>query len=149
LNDLINRANARLAELGLDQVGDGRVAPAFSPRNVRFLRQAGVISRPDGQGPAARWGEIHLLQLMATRALQAGGLSLGEAKDRIAGLDAAALQTLLTEAVATWREPRAEPVSPCSAWQLTPEFLLVSTRRTGISPGKLNLIRRILDSPNP
>lgn len=150
LNDLITCANQRLRELGLDQVADGRMADSLNPRNVRFLRQAGVISRPQGQGPAARWGEIHLRQLVATRALQANGMSLNEARDRIAGLDIAALERLEAEAVTAWRkDPEAAITGTCSAWQLTPDFVLVSTRRTGISPEKLSLIKRILISSSP
>ncbi len=147
LNELIASANHYLAGLGLDRMGDGRVADSLTPRNVRFLRQAGVISRPEGQGSAARWGGIHLRQLVTARILQANGMSISEARDRIAGLDADALSQLEKESVAVWREPSGpELPDPCSAWQVTPDFILVSTRRASLSPAKLALIRRILTS---
>lgn len=147
LNELIHKASRRLAELGLDQVADGRVAESLSPRNVRFLRQAGVISRPEGQGPAASWGELHLRQLIATRALQATGVSINEVRDRIEGLDPAALKRLESESVNTMRkDSETSATSACSAWQLTPDFILVSTSRTRVPPEKLALIKRILSS---
>ena len=150
LNELIQRANRRLTELGLDQVTDGRVAETLNPRNVRFFRQAGVISRPEGQGPAASWGELHLRQLVATRALQASGLSINDVRDRIAGLDSVELKRLETESVSAWRkDPEAAITGTCSAWQLTPDFILVSTCRTRIPPEKLALIKRILTTSRP
>jgi len=147
-DELIRIGNARLAEQGLDQLTDGRVADRLAPRNVRFLRQAGLISRPEGVGSGAQWGDIHLQQLVTVRALQAGGLSINEIRDRIQGLDIEHLQQLANEALAAWKsaEPSGTEVSPCSSWQLTPEFILVSTRRTGLPADKLEQIRRILSA---
>jgi hypothetical protein len=146
LNELIDHANRRLAELGLDRVADGRVADSLTLRNVRFLRQAGVVSRPDGQGPAAQWGELHLRQLVATRALQSAGLSISEVRDRIAGLDPAALKVIEAEAVnSILNDSAAIATGTCSAWRITPDFLLVSTSGIRLPPEKLALIKRILD----
>ncbi len=148
-DELIRQANSRLSELGLDQLPDGRLADRLAPRSVRFLRQAGVISRPEGVGSGAQWNEIHLQQLITVRSLQAAGLSINEIRDRIQGLDLERLRQLADEAVASWKSEGtgATDISPCSSWQLTPEFILVSTHRTGLPPEILEQIRRIL-SPN-
>ena len=149
--ELIRIANARLTELGLDQLPDGRLADRLAPRSVRFLRQAGVISRPEGAGSGAQWGEIHLQQLITVRALQAAGLSIDAIRERTQGLDLERLRQLAEEALASWKSatPGETEVSACSSWQLTPEFILVSTRRTGLPPEKLEQIRRILASVRP
>ena len=145
LEQLTERANARLAELGLDQIGDGRISARFNTRNVRFLRQAGVLSKPDGHGPAARWNENHLQQLVTARALQARGLSLTEVQERIQGLDSAALRTLERESLQVPDE--APDIPACSSWQIAPGFILVSTRRQILPPAKLAQIQRILHTP--
>ena len=145
LEQLIERANSRLTELGLDQIGDGRISARFNTRNVRFLRQAGVISKPDGHGPAARWNENHLQQLVTARALQARGLSVTEVQQRIQGLDSASLRKLEAESLTV---PDEAPEMPtCSSWHVAPGFILVSTRRQILSPAKLLQIQRILHTP--
>lgn len=144
--ELIHAANLRLSELGLDRLPDGRVADRLVPRNVRFLRQAGVISRPEGRGSGASWGEIHLQQLVTGRAMQANGLSIGQIRDQINGLDLEALREHELKALEQWhakREP-ADEIAPCASWQITPDILLVSTRKDGLSKDKLQQIRRIL-----
>lgn len=147
-DELILQANSRLSELGLDQLPDGRLADRLAPRSVRFLRQAGVISRPDGIGSGAQWNETHLQQLVTVRALQAAGLSINEIRDRIQGLDLEHLRALASEALASWKreDVGSTDISPCSSWQLTPEFILVSTRRAGLPPEKLEQIRKILST---
>jgi DNA-binding transcriptional MerR regulator len=145
LEQLIERANTRLSELGLDQIGDGRISARVNARNVRFLRQAGVISRPDGHGPGARWNENHLQQLVTARALQARGMSVTEVQQRIQGLDSASLCELEKESLTI---PDEVPEIPaCSSWQVAPGFILVSTRRQILAPAKLLQIQRILHTP--
>ena len=141
LNKLIERANEMLVSCGLDHIADGRVSGLFSERTVRFMRQAGVISRPEGQGPAARWSELHLLQLVAARALQTQGFSLTEARDRINGLDLEDLHSLLKQKAS---RPVTQYAEPCSSWHVAPGFILVSLRRQSISPAVLQQINRLL-----
>lgn len=145
LKELIQRANQRLCELGLNLINDGRISGEFNERNVRFMRHSGVLSPADGYGPAARWTDIHLQQLVTARALQAGGCSIHEVGQKMAGLDVGNLRKLETSALESMQAaPEAAQVAPCSAWQVTPDFLLVANRRMGVSPEKLNQIRRIL-----
>lgn len=149
LAELIQRANERLAELGLNNLSDARVADAFTERNVRFLRQSGVLAPPDGYGPGATWTDTHLQQLVTARALQASGKSIVRIAAMIAGLDAAALRKIESSVIASLAvPPPPDPIPPCSAWQLTPDFILVANRRIGLSPAKLNQIKRILANPS-
>ncbi len=144
LEELISKANNLLVEKGLDQPIDGRVSGMFSERTVRFLRQAGAISRPEGQGSAARWNETHLWQLVTIRSLQASGSSLMEARDRINGLDAEALQGLLSQSPSPTSSEPAPP--PCRAWQLGNGFFLLNSENQPLPASTIHQIRRILAS---
>lgn len=146
LEELISKANNLLVEKGLDQPIDGRVSGVFSERTVRFLRQAGAISRPDGQGSAARWNETHLWQLVAVRALQAEGRSLLEARDRINGLDAEALQGLFSQSPSTTTSAEPSP-PPCRAWQLGNGFFLLNSENQTLPASTIHQIRRLLAQP--
>ena len=147
--ELIQRANQRLVELGLNNLSDARVAGAFTERNVRFLRQSGVLAPPEGYGPGATWTETHLQQLVTARALQATGKSIVHIAGVISGLDLDALREIEASVMASLAlDPPPEPIPTCSAWQLTPEFTLVANRRIALSPAKLNQIKRILSNEN-
>lgn len=150
LDELVDRARWRFTELGLDQLPDARIASEISARTVRFLRQAGVVSRPSGAGPAASWSELHLEQLLTARALQAQGKSIEEAARSMNGLDETQLRRLREELPhATAAPAEQQPAAPCSAWRLTPDFTLVAHSRKGINPEKLRQIQRILTSDSP
>lgn len=163
LDDLVQHATCRLAELGLDRLADGRIAAELSSRTVRFLRQAEVLSRPEGAGPAATWGTLHLEQLLTARALQAAGCSVAECAERIRGLDEPHLATLREQTLAhldLTRCPPApagrgtspdanrdtHPIEPCAAWRLNPRFTLVANGPATLSRAKLEAIRQILDA---
>ena len=143
LKQLLEITNSDLIERGLDQIADGRVSGLFTERNVRFFRQAGVISRPEGQGPAASWSSLHKHQLLTARFLQAQGLSLQEVRDRINGFEEADLLAILQTAPES-PSPRCEP---CSSWNVAPGFILVSTRRKALSSAVLQQIHRLLSEP--
>ena len=163
LDELVQISACRLAELGLDRLADGRIAAELSSRTVRFLRQAEVISRPEGAGPAATWGTLHLEQLLTARALQASGCSVAECAERIRGLDESHLATLREQTLATldlrrstptppgqgtapFDDPSTPPIEPCSAWRLNPNFTLVANGPATLSRAKLEAIRQILDA---
>jgi len=48
LKQLVENARQTLAETGLDHLPDGRTNQRLDERVVRFLRQAGVVSPPEG-----------------------------------------------------------------------------------------------------
>lgn len=163
LDELVHITSCRLAELGLDRLADGRIAAELSSRTVRFLRQAEVISRPEGAGPAATWGTLHLEQLLTARALQAAGCSVAECAERIRGLDEPHLTILREQTLARLDLSRCSPtppgqgtspdgnrdthpIEPCAAWRLNPQFTLVATGIATLSRAKLEAIRQILDA---
>jgi DNA-binding transcriptional MerR regulator len=97
LDDLAERAEARLAELGLlEQAVDGRVSRAADPRTVRYYQTLGLLDRPlSYEGHKARYGPRHLLQLLAVKALQRHRLPLAEIQQRLYGKSDAELEALL------------------------------------------------------
>ena len=73
--------NGRVRELG----DDGRA--------IRWYSTKGLVDRPTiGAGHAARYGERHLLQLVAVKRLQARGMTLAEIQRRLAGATDAMLR---------------------------------------------------------
>lgn len=163
LDELVHITTCRLAELGLDRLADGRIAAELSSRTVRFLRQAEVLSRPEGAGPAATWGMLHLEQLLTARALQAAGCSVAECAERIRGLDEPHLATLREQTLSQLDLRRStptpagqggssegsrdtHPIEPCAAWCLSPQFTLVANGPATLSRAKLEAIRQILDA---
>lgn len=150
LEELIDHANRKLDALGLRHLADGRIKPDFNERRARFFRLARVLAPPQGSGPGARWSDLHVQQLVTARALQAVGMSVAEAAQRMNGIDQAGLERMATEALAQRKdtsEPGAQPpVSPCPAWQLTKDFTLVAHGRVGVSPEQLARIRTILST---
>ena len=79
--DDVRAPNGRVRELG----DDGRA--------IRWYSTKGLVDRPTiGAGHAARYGERHLLQLVAVKRLQARGMTLAEIQRRLAGATDAMLR---------------------------------------------------------
>lgn len=57
----------------------------FSPRTVRYYVQIGLVNRPEGETRAARYGAIHLEQLLLIKKWTAGGLSLDRIRELLHG----------------------------------------------------------------
>ena len=77
LDELARRADRALA------VEDVR---APNGRAIRWYAMKGLVDRPSiGPGHAARYGERHLLQLVAVKRLQARGMTLAEIQRELAG----------------------------------------------------------------
>jgi DNA-binding transcriptional MerR regulator len=77
LDELARRADQALA------VEDVR---APNGRAIRWYAMKGLVDRPSiGPGHAARYGERHLLQLVAVKRLQARGMTLAEIQSELAG----------------------------------------------------------------
>lgn len=84
LDELSGEVAARLAELGLlGAAPDGRVSDAPDARTVRYYTTLGLLDRPAIENRQARYGERHLLQLLAIKALQAQDLPLSEIQQRL------------------------------------------------------------------
>ena len=57
----------------------------FSKRTVRYYIQLGLVSRPVGEGRAARYTGKHLGQLLRIKELSAAGVSLERIREVLAG----------------------------------------------------------------
>lgn len=67
----------------------------LGPRTIRYYSTLGLLDRPAAmRGRQALYGARHLFQLVATKRLQARGLSLDEAKARLADLTTDALAAI-------------------------------------------------------
>jgi DNA-binding transcriptional MerR regulator len=74
----------------LAQRADQALGPAdvrgTNGRAIRWYGTKGLVDRPTiGAGHVARYGERHLLQLVAVKRLQAAGMSLAEVQRELAG----------------------------------------------------------------
>ena len=58
---------------------------AFPKRTVRYYIQLGLVSRPEGDGRAARYTNTHLSQLLRIKELSVAGVSLERIREVLAG----------------------------------------------------------------
>jgi DNA-binding transcriptional MerR regulator len=94
LDELADRVRAALA-VGYPGQRSGRVREVPDARAIRYYTTLGLVDRPavvGGRG--ARYGESHLLQLVAIKRLQAQGLSLAEVQQELAGVSEDRLREL-------------------------------------------------------
>ena len=57
----------------------------LSPRTVRYYVQIGLVDRPQGETRAARYGALHLEQLLLIKKWTAAGLSLERIRELLHG----------------------------------------------------------------
>ncbi|HET9170960.1 MAG TPA: MerR family transcriptional regulator [Actinospica sp.] len=92
-------------------------------RAIRWYGTKGLVDRPAiGPGHSARYGERHLLQLVAVKRLQARGLSLAEVQRELAGATEEKLRRIADlEGSALAEELLArEPAPPARFWAARP-----------------------------
>lgn len=81
-------------------VSDQRVQAAPDARTIRYYQTAGLLDRPSRyDGRTARYGQRHLLQLVAIRALQSNGLSLAQVQAMLSGATLGELQQVIAGAM--------------------------------------------------
>ena len=97
----MNEMNYSIQEL-CDQTGLPR-------RTIHFYSQQGILPPPDGAGLGAHYDEGHLLRLRLIPVLRAQGLRLDEIRSRLMGMEAEALQALLTQIGEAPRPPAPLP----------------------------------------
>ena len=96
LEELSGEVERRLAERGLlGAAPDGRVSAAPDARTVRYYTTLGLLDRPRIENRQARYGERHVLQLLAIKALQAQDLPLAEIQQRLYARSDAELRRLV------------------------------------------------------
>src|SRR6266550_5070389 len=96
LDELSNRVAGELAERGLlGAATDARVSAAPDARTVRYYTTLGLLDRPQIENRQARYGERHVLQLLAIKALQSRDLPLAQIQEMLYGRSDAELQQLI------------------------------------------------------
>src|SRR5437762_6978962 len=124
LPELSTEVAAALSRLGLlGAAPDARVSPAPDARTVRYYTTLGLLDRPDIVGRQARYGQRHLLQLLAIKGLQKSALLLAEIQERLYGRSDAELVALIE---ALGREAAPTP---------GPGIVATSVREVIIEPG--------------
>lgn len=147
LKQLVKATRGALEEEGLDSLLDGRTSQNLDERVVRFLRQAGVVSPPDGHGPGAVWSGLHREQILACRALQMTGMTLAEVAENLRGKDEDALRALRAQVKQALRAPSLpEPPRRCPSWRIGEDFILVSPSGRSVPPAVLIKLEKLLHS---
>jgi hypothetical protein len=92
IDELAQRVTATLAEQGV-QAPSGRVTAVPDRRLIRWYATIGLLDRPlRTRGRVARYGQRHLLQLVAVKRRQAEGRTLAEIQAELAGATDAILR---------------------------------------------------------
>src|SRR3954463_14399522 len=108
LDELSESVAAEIAGRGmLGGAPEARVSSAPDARTVRYYATLGLLDRPRIEGRQARYGERHLLQLLAIKALQAVELPLAEIQQRLYARSDAELKALVEAWVVEAREQGA------------------------------------------
>jgi len=129
LEELSDRVANELAERGLlGAARDARVSAAPDARTVRYYTTLGLLDRPRIEGRQARYGERHLLQLLAIKALQALDLPLAEIQQRLYARSDAELKAMVDALAAQAREQAA-------AKRLQAPIAALRLREIAVEPG--------------
>ncbi len=145
LGGLVSAVNRQLASAGLSP-DDERVAAQLDARNVRYYQSLGLLSKPVRyDGRQAVYTYQHLLQLVAIKALQAQGLSLGQVQGWLPAQPVAALQAALAGSLTALDEshapvPLAAP-APQRLRQPDPAFNPMSFPPSAAEPAGLPAFR--------
>ena len=124
----------------LPGTADERVNGVIDERTLRYYQSSGIVDRPlRYDGRAAIYGFRHLLQALATKALQAQGLSLAQVQAALAGVSSAELHDAVGRAMGHVPPHRSAPVDPNIAARvavplsLAPRALLSAELAPGVT----------------
>src|SRR5437868_2730215 len=96
LDELSIEVTNELAKRGLlGTAADARVSAAPDARTVRYYSSLGLLDRPGIENRQARYGNRHLLQLLAIKVLQSLDLPLAQIQQLMYGRSDAELQQLI------------------------------------------------------
>lgn len=127
LNELSDEVARLLKDRGLIGIQqDQRVSAAPDKRTIRYYTTLGLLDRPEIEGRQAKYGDRHVMQLVAIKALQSVALPLSEIQSMLYGLTSDELDHVIdnvaesvrvkqklfkkeTLKTTTWREIVIEP----------------------------------------
>lgn len=93
LDELAERAAAVLDGTAAP-AASGRVTPVPDRRMLRYYTTLGLLDRPELDGRVAYYGRRHLLQVVAIKRLQAGGATLAQVQEALAGATTSTLERI-------------------------------------------------------
>jgi DNA-binding transcriptional MerR regulator len=116
LDELTVRVAAELDRLNVVQA-NGQVSTVPDARTLRYYTTLGLLDRPaEVRGRRSFYGDRHVLQAVAVKALQAQGLALQEIQQKLAGRTDDELAAIVSRpsGVRFWRAPAptASPTPP-------------------------------------
>lgn len=107
----------------------------FTPRTVRYYVQSGLVDRPAGETRAARYGPLHLEQLLLIKKWTTAGVSLERVRELLHGAAAPVAERP--------RKPGA--VEVCSRLVVADGIeLLIEPTRAGLSPGQVRQLMQFV-----
>lgn len=94
------------AEYGISDSAarDQRVSSLPDARTIRYYTTLGLLDRPFIDGRQARYGERHVLQLLAVKALQSMQFPLARVQEKLYGLTESELKSLLQSIASSNKE---------------------------------------------
>ncbi len=106
------------AEYGISDSAarDQRVSSLPDARTIRYYTTLGLLDRPFIDGRQARYGERHVLQLLAVKALQNMQFPLARVQEKLYGLTETELKSLLQSIASSSKERKhaqAAMPAPC------------------------------------
>lgn len=93
IDELAERAAAVLDGTAAP-AASGRVTPLPDRRMLRYYTTLGLLDRPEVRGRVAYYGRRHLLQVVAIKRLQAGGATLAQVQEALAGATTSTLERI-------------------------------------------------------
>ena len=134
LEELASEVATQLSARGLlGAATDSRVSAAPDARTVRYYTTLGLLDRPAIVARQARYGQRHLWQLLAVKALQAASQPLAGIQQRLFGRSDAELQALIA-ALAAEASGRAQIRTAPAALSLR-EFAIAPGLRLVVEDG--------------
>jgi hypothetical protein len=113
IDELAERAAAVLDGTAAP-AASGRVTPLPDRRMLRYYTTLGLLDRPEVRGRVAYYGRRHLLQVVAIKRLQAGGATLAQVQETLAGATTATLERIAD------LPPEAAPAPARQFWRSPP-----------------------------
>jgi DNA-binding transcriptional MerR regulator len=165
LPELAQTVNAWCRENGLSPA-NGQAADDLSERSLRYYRTLGLLDPPQSGGGSG-YGEIHLLQLLAIRLLQARGLPLRRIRELLHGRTPSELARIRDEGLREhlaglppkpgahpppMPEPAWNPPADPESWRMIPltgDVLLLVRPEVFLSAETLAAVRHLLSLPSP
>jgi hypothetical protein len=115
LAELAGASAAALDALGVE-ARNGQVRDRPDTRTIRYYATLGLVDRPaEMSGRTALYGDRHLLQVLAVKALQAHGASLAEVQRSLVGASAAELRRAIGPGLPAALAAAAGPAATRSA----------------------------------